>query len=177
MPPKLPRFNNAVQKLYDQFFLIIFFLILLVGCEKKIDLSSTEPYAKAIGKSFVLQQDYYIFRFNDSNELIVGNQFGFPKEVSQKYIGCKFREATLIGIAKKSSIIKIKNIVEENVTLAGTFDYFYVSLQGSTEFNKLDAFDLVNIINNPPITKTWSDPPIFDPKAALPLPSDGIWWK
>lgn len=177
MPLRLFPRSDWIEKLYFRFSLILFCSILFIGCTRRIDLSSQQPYFQAIGRSFVLQQDYYIFRFNDSNELVIGSQPEFPKQISSKYIDCKFHGATIVGIAKKNSIIKIEKIVEENVTLAGTFDYFYVSLQGSTEFKKLDAFDLVSIINNPPTTKTWSDPPIFDPKAALPLPSDGIWWK
>ena len=76
-------------------------------------------------------------------------------------------------------MIKIKNILEESVFLAGSFTFIYVSLvnKGSLPFHNLDANDLVNTFHNPPHTKTWSDPPIFDPKAALPLPSDGVWWK
>ncbi len=176
MLPRLFRFHKyyILQKLYFRFLLLLLCFVFLAGCEKKIDLSSIEPYAQAIEKSFVLQQDYYIFRFDDSNNLLIGRINEFPTDVSSKYIGQKFDHATIIGCVVKGQSFVIKKIVREE-TIEDFYENYYVTF--APESILIDVSLLSEVFHNPPFTKTWSDPPIFDPKAALPLPSDGIWWK
>ncbi|MCX6958002.1 MAG: hypothetical protein NT164_05660 [Verrucomicrobiae bacterium] len=149
-----------------------------IGCEKKIDLSSQEPYLQAIGKSFVLQQDYYVYTIRGSTHTYLGEDFWLPKQIDSKYIGFDNSEVKILGIAKKGVAIKIKKILlEENIE--SSYDYYFVSLDNDflSRYGDLDVSGFLNSFHNPPTTKTWSDPPIFDPKVALPLPSDGIWWK
>lgn len=176
MLPRLFRFSELIQKLYSPL-LLLFCFVFFTACETKTDLSSIEPYVRALGKEFVLQKDYYVFKVDNGMHLCIGEDFYLPKSVDKKYIGLKNGDAYIVGIAKKGTILKIKKFIEEYATLAGTFDYLYVAIDGHSDFGDVNADSLRNSIHNPPTTKTWSDPPIFDPKAALPLPSDGIWWK
>ncbi len=176
MPPKLFRFSDSIWKLYSHFFLVLCCLICFIGCEKKIDLSFKQPYIQAIGKFFVLQQDYYIFRFNDSNDLFIGKISEIPDEVNPQYIGLRFHEGTIIGIVKQGELFQMQKIIESETIEDSYYDY-YISISPQNVLLNASLVATKEIFHNPPFTKTWSDPPIFDPKAALPLPSDGIWWK
>lgn len=147
------------------------------GCKERTVLNAKEPYIQAVAKQFVLQNDYYVFKVDGATRPYIGENFYLPRSIDPKYIGSKNGEVCVLGIAKKGTAIKVEKFIEEYVTLAGTFDYLYVSIDGHVDFGDVNADSLTNSLNNPPTTKTWSDPPIFDPKAALPLPSDGIWWK
>jgi len=177
MPPSFFLFNKSTQKSYSHFFLVLCCSVFFIGCQERTDLSVKRPYAHVIGKQFVLQRDYYIFKVDGATHPYIGEYFYLPKFIDEKYIGSKNGDAYILGIAKKGTVIKIKKFIEEYITLAGTFDYLYVSIDGYSDFGDVNANSLSNSLNNPPTTKTWSDPPIFDPKAALPLTSDGIWWK
>ena len=164
----------------------------MVACMK--NLNKKEPYAKTIGRHFVLQKDMYLYQFNDADghpwlcphpcKLCVGHVtpedtffYNLPEAVEERYIGAKNSYVTLKGILWKGSTFIIKRIVEQK-TLD---DYYYFYLispdQGPFANQEIDPSDFVNIFENPPYNKNWSDPPIFDPRYALPLPSDGIWWK
>ncbi len=174
---RLFELNDSIRKLGFHFFLALCCLVCFVGCEKRIDLSLQEPYRQAVGKSFVLQRDYYIFQFSDSPNLFIGRISELPEEVSSSYIGNKFSGMTIVGIAKKGEIFQIKKIVEKETIETSDKNYYSLLLPENilvdVSFLAIGAF----FFHNPPFTKTWSDPPIFDPKAALPLPADGIWWK
>lgn len=176
MPPRLFQNSKRIKKLYCHFILVFFCLANFIGCTKKTDLSSTEPYAQAIGKSFVLQQDYYIFKFNDSPDLLIGKISEIPDEVNSKYIGFRFHEGVIIEIVKQKELFQIQRIIETQTIEDSYYDY-YVSIPPRNILINASFLATDEIFHNPPFTKTWSDPPIFDPKAALPLPSDGIWWK
>jgi hypothetical protein len=155
---------------------MIFCSSVFIGCEKKIDLSSKEPYIQSIGKFFVLQQDYYTFRFNDSDDLFIGKISEIPDEVNPRFIGLRFHEGIIIGIIKKGDLFQIKKIMKKNTIEDSYYDY-YISISSQNTLINSSFLAISVSFHNPPFTKTWSDPPIFDPKAALPLPSDGIWWK
>jgi len=174
MLPRLFLFNDSIRKFYTCFFLTC--LAPLIGCEKRTDLSSTEPYARVIGKSFVLQQDYYIFCFDNSTNSLIGRVNEFPAEVSNKYVGEKFGHAKILGCASKGQEFFIQK-VEREETFESSYENYYAILIPKNIFIEVSLLATSEIFHNPPFTKTWSDPPIFDPKAALPLPSDGIWWK
>ena len=166
-------------------------MLLLASCT--IDLNRQEPYFRAIGKQFVLQQDLYIYYFNDYNKypylvplpckLYLGTTAGFgslsydlPEKVEEKYIGSKNSYFTLLGILSKGTVMSVKRIVEHK-TLDNSYTLYIVSPnQGSFENQEIDSFGICDF-SNPPFTKTWSDPPIFKAEYALPLPSDGVWWK
>lgn len=166
------------KKCYFRLLFFIFLSVWLTACNQYTDLSTEQPYAEAIGKNFVLQQDYYIFKFTDNNEVVIGKANQLPKLISQKYIGFKSGNLTIVGIAKSGQLFLIEKIIEKK-TLEDYYYNYYILLSSlnSSQIYEINASLLCNALHNPPFTKTWSDPPIFDPKAALPLPSDGIWWK
>lgn len=176
MLPRLFVLSDSIKTSYFKLFLAFFCSISFIGCEKKIDLSSQEPYSQVIGKSFVLQQDYYIFKFNDSPDLLIGKISEIPDEVNPKYIGFRFHEGVIIAIVKQQELFQIQKIIETETIEDSYYDY-YASIPPRNILINASFLATRETFHNPPFTKTWSDPPIFDPKAALPLPSDGIWWK
>lgn len=166
--------------------------ILLVSCMQ--DLSKKEPYVKAIGKHFVLQKDLYLYQFNDAGKhpylspwpckLCIGYVtpkdtifYDLPSSVEEKYIGAQNSHVTLKGILWKGSTFTIKRIVEQKSFDNAYYLYLISPDQGPFVGEEIEPSDIEEIVTNPPYVPTWSDPPIFDPKAALPLPSDGVWWK
>jgi hypothetical protein len=159
--------------------LLILLPLCLAACSKYTDLNNKKPYVEAVGKKFVLQQDYYIFRIHSGVHLYIGDYFALPRQVEQKNIGFKNNDINILGIAKAGQIIQIDKFFEKTATISGSFNFLYVSLLvgSSSKCHELDATGLMNMMKNPPFTTTWSDPPIFDAKYALPLPSDGVWWK
>ncbi len=161
------------------FFTLYTTCLFFSSCHRTVDLSHQEPYSEAIGKKFVLQQDLYIYTFRKSTHLYLGNAFGLPNKVDQKYIKTKYSDGFIIGIAQVGQTIEIDQFLEEYAPLASSSNYCFIKLidKNVINFGQLDATDLVNIKDNPPYTKTWGDPPIFNPKYALPLPSEGVWWK
>lgn len=150
------------------------------------DLSHQSPYSKAIGKNFILQQDMYIYNNIGYADLNIGFPRIIPQEVDKKYIGYKDNQIIIKGVASKNSTIKITNIISE-MTGQGNHVSYLAIVNGSTSNVIIDT-GIMNILNNPPISilpnskdatpvPIWSDPPIFKAEYALPLPSDGIWWK
>jgi len=109
-------------------------------------------------------------------DLFIGRVSELPKEISSTNIGNKFSEMTIVGIVKKGEVFQIKKIVEK-ITIESSYDYYYGLFLDKNLLLETSFLTTERLFHNPPFTKTWSDPPIFDPKAALPLPSDGIWWK
>ena len=150
------------------------------------DLSHQSPYSMAIGKSFILQQDLYIYNNIGYSDLNIGLPRIIPQEVDEKYIGYKDNQIIIKGVALKNSTVKISNIISE-VTGQGDYVSYIALINGNTP-NVTIAMEILNFQKNPPITlegrnkdappvPIWSDPPIFKAEYALPLPSDGIWWK
>ena len=159
-------------------------LFVLYFCTGDYNISKKEPFKKAIGEHFVLQKDFQIYQFNsEKSKYFLGEvnkmgdfSYGLPKVIDKNSIGVEGTSLTIVGIAKVGTVLTIKKIIK-NKSTAGT-SYSYNALLSNNPFTKeVDTSELVDKHNNPPYTKTWSDPPIFDPKAALPLPSDGLWWK
>lgn len=172
--------------------LAIAIAVLLIGCTK--NLSRRAPYREAIGKQFVLQQDLYVYYCNDYEEgswlsfpckLRLGTTTnlpatfdnGLPRTVKEKYIGTKNSYITLAGILRKGTTFTIKRIIKQKTVDNVYYFYLIAPTQGPFAGQEIEPSDFVAIFENPPYTKTWSDPPIFDPRYALPLPSDGVWWK
>jgi hypothetical protein len=172
--------------------IVIFLGCALTSCT--IDLSKKKPYREAIGKQFVLQQDFYIYYFNDYGEhsylsspckLCLGTthtlagtfSYGLSERVDEKYIGSKNFWVTLEGVLHKGTVVTLKRVLEQR-TFENTYFYYIISPnQGPFAGQEIDPYDITHMFSNPPYSKTWSDPPIFESNAALPLPSDGIWWK
>ena len=176
---------------FKRIFLSVMASILLVSCTQ--DLSKKDPYISAIGKHFALQEDLYLYQFHDSFsdswppdpcKLRIGHVtpkddlfFGLSENIEEKYIGTKNLYVTLKGILWKGSTFTIKRIVEQK-SLNDEYCFYLISPeQGPFAGQEIESSDIVEIVTNPPFTKTWSDPPIFKEKYALPLPSDGVWWK
>ena len=173
-------------------FLVAALILLLIGCTT--DLSKRTPYLEALGKEFVLQQDLYIYYCNDYDEhswlsfpsklrlgittnLPATFDYDLPRTVEEKYIGAKNSYVTLQGILWKGTTVTIKRIIKRKAVDNVYYFYLISPTQGDFAGQEINPSDLINIFENPPYSKTWSDPPIFDPKYALPLPADGIWWK
>lgn len=170
---------KIAKNFYFGLALLVFLSACLIACDKYTNISVEQPYAEAIGKYFVLQRDYYLYQVHGATHTYIGCFYALPKIVDQRYIGLKNNEVSIIGLAKAGQLIQLSKFFEETAVLAGSFNFLYVSLiNGSnSNFHELDATGLMNMGKTPPFTKTWSDPPIFKADAALPLPSDGIWWK
>lgn len=175
---------------FKRIFLLIVASMLLISCAQ--DLSREEPYIKAIGKHFVLQKDLYVYQFNDADDhpwlcpwpckLRIGNIRGtffydLPATVEEKYIGAQNSNVALKGILWKGTTFSIKRIVVQKTIDSDYCLYLISPDQGPFATQEINPSDIVEIVTNPPYTKTWSDPPIFKEKYALPLPSDGVWWK
>lgn len=156
----------------------------LASCTQATKMNQQEPYKTAIGKNFFLQKDLYIYQFNDpGSSLCIGDannmanySIGIPKVIDEKYIGTKGQYITIKGVVKKGDVMTIKNIIKKQTFEDLNFIYNVVFGKNSYSNQALDASDIINL-KNPPFTTTWSDPPIFDAKYALPLASDGVWWK
>jgi hypothetical protein len=130
----------------------------------------------------------YIYQFIDSekigcigdvNNMVSPFDEGIPKVIDKKYIGTQGQYIRLRGVARKGSIVTIKSVIEEETFENMTCKY-YISLDHNTTIpstEQIDTYDITNIYHNPPDTKSWSDPPIFQATAALPLASDPVWWK
>ena len=166
------------KKIYFELCLLLSLLFFLASCNTCTNLNNKEPYIEAIGKKFVLQQDYYIFKFIDRNDLILGKVAQLPNDIDSKYIGSKFSNLKIIGIVKLGQLFQIEEIIRKQTIEDSYYNYYIVlqSLDHAYSY-KVNASLLCNTMENPPFKKTWSDPPIFESNAALPLPSDGIWWK
>jgi hypothetical protein len=165
---------------------LFLFLFLLNGYSRITDLSSQEPYSQAIGRRFVLQQNMYVYEFNDlGRPFRIGNRIpnpaciGIPEMIDERYIGTQGRYVTLRAVARRGSILTIKSVIKKETFENMTCKY-YISLDHNSTIpatEQIDTYDITNIYHNPPDTKSWFDPPIFQATAALPLASDPVWWK
>lgn len=172
--------------------LILIITSFCIGCSR--DVSNDIPYKTAIGKSFILQEDVYIYSYLDSPRLVLGSPIGIlpyvnghAPTVDAKFIGLKTNQIIIRGIAKKESILSIKEIsIHKDVD--NTYPDYIANIKGEEKQYLHMSSELLDLQKNPPFTTTWrnkdappvpiwSDPPIFKAKYALPLPSDGIWWK
>ena len=161
------------------------------------DLSHQSPYSRAIGKSFILQQDLYIYSSLGSSGLVIGTPLGLlpyeqglPPKVDSKHIGFKNNEFVIKGVVVKKSKITLKKIVI-NWSIEDSSPAYIFSIDSNlnNKGSSISAsYQLLQLQKNPPFTTIWrnknappvpiwSDPPIFKAEYALPLPSDGIWWK
>ncbi|MEI6417001.1 MAG: hypothetical protein WCO92_04700 [Verrucomicrobiota bacterium] len=122
----------------------------------------------------------YIFKFDDTSQYSIAGAnsgiSGLSRLVEPQYVG-KHRESLVIkAIAKKGDIFTIIKVIDKT-TFESSYTRFLISFD-NLPFTKrgIITTEILNL-DNPPDKPHWSDPPIFDPKAALPLPSDGVWWK
>ena len=164
--------------------LIVLCSAALSGCWAR-DVGAEKPYSTAVGKSFVLQKDLYIFKFQSEESILIGepqiNNRNMPNEVSNKYIGQSYYYAPgkiiILGTASRGGVIKITKAIENPPDMGGV-SYVIKVEKNRIGYNfDINADGIQNYAHNPPVTPTWSDPPIFKAEYALPVPSDGIWWK
>jgi hypothetical protein len=172
--------NDLFSKLLLQITSVVSSLALCFGCSSTKDISKEPPYSQCIGKKFILKEDMYIFKFNDSYKYAIAGPdsgiSGLTKFVDPKFIGRDSGRLVIKGIIKKGSIFHIIR-----VNCVTTFELSYIDFLITFENipiskNGVLSGSILNL-NNPPDTKTWSDPPIFKANLVEPLPSDGIWWK
>lgn len=176
------------MKFYRGYAGLITIMIVMIfsACRPALrDVSSQGPYREAIGKKFILQRDLYVYKFHDSPLLQLGSannmppdSMGVPEEVDEKYIGLNAEYLTLKGVVKKGQVFTIKKALYKE-------DYYFpyvsyrVVLDGNQQFSnkEINTMQMIELTANPPKTETWSTPPIFKSDMALPLASEGEWWK
>ena len=172
--------NYFISKLFFWIASVLGILGFCTSCSLTKDISKEPPYSQCIGKKFILKEDVYLFQDHGSSQLSIAGPnsgvSGLTKFVDPKFIGRDNGQLLIRSIIKKDSIFSIVN-----VSCIQQFESSYI------EF--LIKFDGINLskhginttcilnLNNPPDTKTWSDPPIFKANLVEPLPSDGVWWK
>ena len=64
-------------------------LLILCSCDKYTNLNSKSPYKEAIGKEFLLQNDYYIYKVHGATHTYIGTFYALPKLIKYQYIGLK----------------------------------------------------------------------------------------
>jgi hypothetical protein len=158
----------------------IVLLLLVISCTKTKDLSRQSPYNQGIGKKFVLNEDAYVFKFDDTSQYsIAGPNSGIPglsRIVDSKLIG-KHRDNLIIkGVAKRGDVFTIIKVIEE-LSFEDSMIEFVIQFESSSITKEI--FDTGSILNwkNYPFDKTLGDPPIFKSELVEPLRSDGTWWK
>ena len=142
----------------------------------------------------MLQHDFYIYFFNDYGEysylsfpckLRLGTPdtlagtfaYGLSTSVEEQSVGSKNDWVTLKGFLPQGTVLTIKRIVKERTWDGDYFFYIVSPTRGPFADQDINPSDIVALLSNPPYRRTWSDPPIFKANEALPLASDGIWWK
>ena len=164
---------------------VIVVLGLCGGCSSTKNISKEFPYNQCIGKQFILKEDMYIFQDHDSSEYSIAGPnsgiTGLPPLVNKNYLTNLYytKNNTYLfidGIIQKGSVFSIIK-----VNYVKTFELSYVDFLISFSNNSVVTHELLSgdicNLDNPPFTKTWSDPPIFKANLVEPLPSDGVWWK
>jgi len=180
-------FFHKAENSKRRFFYVLFILIscAITGCTSVKDVSNEMPYVQAVGKTFVLEKDMYIFQYNGYPSFNLGRLInedhvvnGIPIEVNEKYIGLKCLQVTIKGVVRKGDVIILSSVKEER-SFNDVFYGYYVIIKNQPHFanQELRVASMLNILKNPPVSQKWSDPPIFKAEYALPLPSDGVWWK
>ncbi|MBX9742723.1 MAG: hypothetical protein K2W99_04210 [Chthoniobacterales bacterium] len=165
--------------LFGAFFFIVWYLSRTVT----EDLSNQFPYSQSIGKHFVLAEDMYLFKDRGSSQLSIAGSHsginGLPYLVSEKCLqdyGGDNQYLKVYGIIKKGSIFTVEQVVEER-TFESSFLEFIIDFHNSSLPKKIFYTGTILNWKYYPFTQNLGDPPIFDPRYALPLPADGIWWK
>ncbi|MDR1192540.1 MAG: hypothetical protein LBK60_12895 [Verrucomicrobiales bacterium] len=161
-------------------------LFILSGCNFYRDLSNKEPYKQVIGKSFVLQQDCYanIYKqLGESNDICL-TPLGVLTHwkldsVNEKYIGREDFYQKIVGVVKTGQVLRITR-VRELISFERNSIIYYAKIVNSepnqANLIELDMTFVTQLQDKIPWEK-FSDPPIFRSKYALPLESDGVWWK
>lgn len=164
---------------------ILSLALLCSACSMTKNISNQAPYDQCIGKKFVLKEDMYIFKFNDTSLWSIATQHsgivGLPPLVDKKYLedqyfGKNNQYLTIKEIVAKGSIFTVVKVnYEQNIESSHT--YFLIAFETLPAVKNWISASAIMNFDNPPYTSHWSDPPIFEAKFAEPLPSDGIWWK
>jgi hypothetical protein len=158
--------------------LLIFNLIICSSCSRVVDLSQDEFYKKAIGKSFVLNKDYYLYQW-DKGIPYIGKFDYFPVDEARIGKG-HFREARIIGVVRKGQVVQISKVINSRSFEDSIIKYLVILSKPTASqqhYSEMDVTFLMNLDDILPSKRQWRDPPIFKSEAATPLESDGIWWK
>jgi hypothetical protein len=167
--------------------------VAMSGCTKIENVSNRFPMKQAIGKKFITQQELVLFELDEFGKSITGDRvyLGIPGKCPglydisitniKQYVGRKINGTSVIGVVKKGSIITISKIMQRTAIEDSFVNYsaYIYSLPEYTDYS-CDitlSMDSRSIIHSPPYTKTWAEPPLFSPDVALPVQSDGTWWK
>ena len=143
--------------------ILIFLGCALASCT--IDLSKKKPYLQSIGKQFVLQQDFYIYYFNDYGKhsylsfpckLRLGTThslgnfaYGLSERVDEKHVGSKNNHVTLEGVLHKGSVVTLKRVVEQR-TFENTYFFYIISPnQGPFAGQEINPSDITHMFSNP----------------------------
>ena len=192
MPHKLFQrgdlFWIIATKYFTSYCAVCFFILLmtsLAACQPTArDLSSSSPYNRAVGKRFVLQKDLYVIKFLDGSGFMLGlaKSFpagsGVPDDVNLNYIGFKKHNIEIVGVAQRGDVIEIERVTQTGNSYFLAVDYYITLILGRNNLKEsVSTFPLLNLDNNPPKATTLATPPIFKADMALPLESDGEWWK
>ena len=161
-------------------FFILSFTLLCSACSTTKNISNQPPYNQCIDKKFVLKEDMYIFKFDDSSQCSIAPQNSgipnLPRFIDPKYIGRHIHNLTVTAIVPKGSVFDITRVVRIK-TFEISYVMFLIAFDNIPSIkNGIITTEILNL-DNPPDALNWSDPPIFEAKFAEPLPSDGIWWK
>ena len=167
------------MKLFKQLF--AFSLVFLCGsCSITKNISNQPPYNQCIGKKFVLKEDMYIFKDDDTSLYSIAPQDSgipnLPRFIDPKYIGRHIHSLTVTTIVPKGSIFTIIKVIDA-IDFENSFKEILIAFDNVPSIkNGVVTSEILNWKNHPFI-KTWGDPPIFEDKFVEPLPSDGVWWK
>ncbi|NBV29833.1 hypothetical protein EBS02_12625, partial [bacterium] len=160
-------------------FIILSLVLLCSGCSITKNISDQPPYNQCIGKKFVLKEDMYIFKDDDTSLYSIAPQNSglpnVPRFIDPKYIGRHIHNLTVTAIVSKGSIFNVIRVINA-ITFDDSYTRYLIAFDNIPSIkNGIITTEILNL-DNPPYTPHWSDPPIFEARYALPLPSDGIWW-
>lgn len=178
--------KNFLFKKKQIIFGSILMMLSIVSCTVTKDVSNEYPYNQCLGKHFILKENVYIFKPHDSKQHIIAAQhsgiMGLPPLIDKKYFqndyfGKNNKYLEIDRIIEKGSIFKIIKVNYVKDFESSSINFLVIFDNGCTPKYELLTYPLENILQNPPNTSHWSDPPIFKAGLVEPLPSDGIWWK
>ena len=186
------------MRFFKKYYILFVIFILAInvtisGCTKIENKSSKFPIKQAIGKKFITQQDLVLFEQDVFGKSITGDRvyLGIAGKTPgiyhisitniDQYIGRKINGTSVIGVVKKSSIITISKIILRTSIETSSVSYsaYILSLPKYNDYSCdiTGSMDTTSIENSPPYKNSWAEPPLFSPDVALPLQSDGAWWK
>jgi hypothetical protein len=138
---------------------------LVTGCASTMeDLTNTPPYSKYINHQYSINEDCYVFYFNEEPDVLcIGlapRCRPLPREVDSKYINHSQNGVKIVGIIPKDSVFQIVALYREN-TIENSYYHYKVKPVG-------DLFEKWPLLDASFITKEIVTPPIILPAYATP---------